>query len=30
LTATADFDTPFGAMEAHFEDKRPLRQIAGF
>ena len=30
LNATAAFDTPFGAMEATFEERRPLRQLAGF
>jgi LEA14-like dessication related protein len=30
LTATADFDTPFGAMAVSFEDKRPLKKLAGF
>lgn len=29
IAAVADFDTPFGAMEVSFEDKRPLRQLAG-
>jgi len=30
LAATADFDTPFGAMEVHFDDKKPLRKLLGF
>lgn len=30
LTATADFETPFGAMEVNFEDKRALKKLAGF
>lgn len=30
MTAVADFETPFGAMAVDFEDKRPLRKLAGF
>jgi LEA14-like dessication related protein len=30
MTATAAFDTPLGAMDVSFEDKRPLKKIAGF
>jgi LEA14-like dessication related protein len=29
LTATADFETPVGAMEVSFEDKKPLKALAG-
>lgn len=29
LTATADFETPFGPIEVDFEDRRPLRKMAG-
>lgn len=30
MDATADFETPFGAMEVKFEDKHPLKKLAGF
>jgi len=30
MTATADFLSPIGAMEVNFEDKRPLKKLAGF
>jgi LEA14-like dessication related protein len=29
-TATADFDTPLGAMAVDVVDKRPLKKLAGF
>lgn len=29
LVATADFETPFGPIEVDFEDRRPLRKLAG-
>ncbi len=30
MNATADFETPFGAMEVNFEDKHALKKLAGF
>lgn len=30
LKATADFETPIGAMALDFEDRRPLHKLAGF
>lgn len=30
MNATADFETPFGAMEVAFEDKHALKKLAGF
>jgi len=29
MNATADFATPFGAMQVSFEDKKPLRKLTG-
>ena len=29
ITATADFQTPFGPIEVDFDDRRPLRKMAG-
>lgn len=29
-TATAEFSTPFGAMDVDFEDRRPLRKFVNF
>ncbi len=29
IKATADFQTPFGPIEVDFDDKRPLRKMAG-
>ncbi len=30
LTAVANFETPLGQMTVDFDDKRPLRKLAGF
>lgn len=30
MNATADFETPFGAMEVQFQDKHALKKLAGF
>lgn len=30
MTATAEIDTPLGAMDVDFEDKRPLRKLVNF
>ena len=29
IEATADFDTPFGAIEVDFNDRRPVRKMTG-
>jgi len=29
ITATADFQTPFGPIEVDFDDRRPLRKMTG-